>query len=182
MGCNTCFTSEGNVCVQMDNSTIIFTLSRLPFVLNSFFNEQYSTHYTKSPDSHYVGFDGGVVYILSPHPRAGVSHVRKYSCWSNFISFPNVFNLLGDGILQSYCAGFYGITFESLEYGPWVQAQEAQHSFDFGMLHFPCNGIHCHLDLPRIVYRLIGGFLYLTNGHSPPMFRKNVVLLPIQNQ
>ena len=41
-------------------------------LFNKISNEQYPTHYTESPDSYYVGFDGCVVYILSPYPRAGV--------------------------------------------------------------------------------------------------------------
>ena len=49
----------------------------IKILLKLFFNEQYSTRHTESPDGYHLGYDGGVVYIPSPHPRAGVPHVRE---------------------------------------------------------------------------------------------------------
>jgi hypothetical protein len=85
--------------------------------LKLFFNEQYFTHHTESPDGHHLAYDGGVVYIPSPHPHAGVSHVREHAYRSSLLFFPDVRNLLGVWIFESSYADFHGIPFEYLEYG-----------------------------------------------------------------
>jgi len=88
------------------------------FRLKLFFNEQYSTSHTESPDGRHVGFDDGMVYIPSSYPRAGVSNVWECADGANLIPFPDVRYLLGDGIFPFSCADSLGISFESLEYGP----------------------------------------------------------------